>query len=86
VLTVSGIRLAFLHLLEDPGLWGGAPSVLGWVGSTVNQHCRLRLEALLGFGGEHGLGERALFVDFWWLGAAKSPLYCAYLVYLGTGY
>jgi hypothetical protein len=54
---VSGIRLAFLHLLKDPGLWDGAPSVLGWVGLTVNQHCWLRLEALLGFGGEHGLGE-----------------------------
>jgi hypothetical protein len=83
---MSGIRLAFLLLLEDPGLWGGAPSVLGWVGSTVNQHCRLRLEALLEFGGEHGLGERALSMDFWWPGAAKSLLYGVYLVYLGTGY
>jgi hypothetical protein len=83
---VSGVRLAFFHLLEDPGPWGGAPSVLGWVSSMVNQHCQLRLEALLGFGGEHGLGERMLFMDFWWLGAAKSPLYCVYLGYLGMGY
>ena len=44
-------------VLEDPRLLGRAPSTLGWVGSTVNQHCQLRLEALLGGLGEAWLGE-----------------------------
>jgi hypothetical protein len=68
MLRVSGVCLTFLHLLKDPGLWGGARSILEWVGSMVNQHCQLRLEALLGFGGEHGLGEQVLLMIFGGLG------------------
>jgi hypothetical protein len=57
-----------------------------WLCTWWSQNKKRWLEALLGFGGEHGLGERVLFMDFWQLGAAKSPLYCVYVVYLGTGY
>src|ERR1700676_3938885 len=56
VLRVFGLRESFLLVLDDLGAWGGAPSVCGWVGSTVNQHCRLRSEALLWDLGENGPG------------------------------
>ena len=55
--------VCFLSLLDDPGLWGGAPSILGWVGSTVNQHCRLRSEALLWGLGENVWGGAGVIAD-----------------------
>ena len=56
VLRVFGTHRAFLLSLNDLGAWGRAPSVPGWAGSTVNQHCQLRLEALLQDLGENELG------------------------------
>ena len=64
--------------LEDPGPWNGAPSVPGWVGSTVNQHCQLRLEASL-----WGVGEK-------WSGVIRCfpedglPLGCHLLLFAST--
>jgi hypothetical protein len=81
VFRLSGIHQAFPSVLKDPGLWGGAPSVLGWVGSMVNQHCQLRLGALLGFGGEYVLGGTGTTLGDWWVGAAQSLVYCEYLGY-----
>jgi hypothetical protein len=36
MLRVFDVRHSFPLVLEDPGTWGGAPSVCGQVGSTVN--------------------------------------------------
>jgi hypothetical protein len=83
VLRVFGLGESFSLVLEDLGTWGGAPSVHGWVGSTVNQHCQLRLEAPPwelgenGSGGAHGL--RALAS----LGAGTSRLF-TFSGYYGT--
>jgi len=55
-LRMLDLRQSFTLVLDDPGTWGRAPSVYGWVGSTVNQHCRLRLEAPLWELGENGSG------------------------------
>jgi hypothetical protein len=65
VLRVFTVHWSFPLVLEDPGTWGGAPSICGWVGLMVNQHCQLRSEALpweLGeneSGGANGLGVLA---------------------------
>ena len=56
VLRVFGIHCMFLLSLNDLGAWGRALSVPGWAGSTVNQHCQLRLEALPQELGENELG------------------------------
>ena len=56
MLRVLGIHRVFLASLDDLGAWGRAPSVPGWVGSTVNEHCQLRLEALPQELGENKLG------------------------------
>jgi len=42
---------------DDPELLAWTPSTLGGVGSTVNQHCQLRLEVLVRGEGENDLGE-----------------------------
>ena len=68
VLRVLGIHCAFLLSLDDLGAWGRAPSVPGWVGSTVNQHCQLRLEALpreLGENESGGAGGLRLLGGLW---------------------
>ena len=41
---------------HDLRAWGGVPSIPGWVGSMVNLHCQLRLEALPWELGENKLG------------------------------
>src|ERR1700676_1537201 len=80
VLRVFGLRESFLLVLDDLGTWGGAPSVYGWVGSTVNQHCRLRSEALPwelgenGSGGANGLGALASLRA----GISRSSLFSGY--------
>ena len=68
VLRVFGIHRMFLLSLDDLGAWGRAPSVPGWVGSMVNQHCQLRLEALpreLGENESGGAGGVRLLGSLW---------------------
>jgi len=43
--------------LDDPELLAWTPSARGGVGSTVNQHCWLRLEVPVRGEGENDLGE-----------------------------
>ena len=76
MLRVFGMHRVFLLSLNDLRTWGKAPSVPGWVGLMVNQHCQLRLEALPweleenesgGVGGLRLLGCQGLL--FWCLQA-----------------
>ena len=59
VLRVLATRQVFCPNLDDPGSWCGTPSTLGWVGSTVNQHCQpMAGGSALGAGGERSGGSR----------------------------
>jgi hypothetical protein len=59
VLRVLTVHRSFRLDLDDPGLWCGTPSTLGWVGSTVNQHCQpMAGGSALGAGGDRSWGEQ----------------------------